>query len=148
MVCITAESNCYLYVDRNIDTGVLTYGYSLFAPAYQNLALRPIDGSTLVDLNSYYMKRWNGTAWENKQRVFTCMHHGRGFATNVTCYALQGGPLPIVLLYQPANCKHCLTTSAEPGKSCSVFVCIDDDVDMSLGTKSWKHPTTPLSAVV
>jgi hypothetical protein len=86
------NQTCYLYVDRNIDTGVLTYGYSLFAPVYQNLAPEtPSTDQHWFDLNSYYMKRWNGTAWENKQRVFVgeCTTNADS-VTSVVCYAIQG----------------------------------------------------------
>jgi hypothetical protein len=89
---LPANQTCYLYVDRNIDTGVLTYGYSLFAPAYQNLAPEtPSTDQHWFDLNSYYMKRWNGTAWENKQRVFVgeCTTDASS-VTSVICYALRG----------------------------------------------------------
>jgi hypothetical protein len=86
------NQTCYLYVDRNIDTGVLTYGYSLFAPVYQNLAPEtPSTDQHWFDLNTYYMKRYSGTAWENKQRVFVgeCTT-GASSVTSVICYALQG----------------------------------------------------------
>jgi hypothetical protein len=89
---LPANQTCYLYVDRNIDTGVLTYGYSLFAPAYRTLPPgTPATDQHWFDLNSFYMKRYSGTAWENKQRVFVgeCVT-GASTVTSVICYALRG----------------------------------------------------------
>lgn len=86
------NQTCYLYVDRNIDTGVLTYGYSLFAPVYQNLApATPSTDQHWFDLNTFYMKRWSGTAWDVKQRVFVgeCTTDADS-VTSVVCYAIQG----------------------------------------------------------
>lgn len=89
---LPANQTCYLYIDRNIVSGALTYSYSLFAPAYQNLApATPSTDQHWFDLNSFYMKRYNGTVWENKQRVFVgeCVT-GASSVTSVICYALQG----------------------------------------------------------
>lgn len=86
------NQTCYLYVDRNIETGVLTYGYSLFAPVYQNLApATPLTDQHWFDLNSFYMKRWNGTTWENKQRVFVgeCVTDASS-VTDLIVYGLRG----------------------------------------------------------
>lgn len=86
------NQTCYLYVDRNIETGALTYGYSLFAPVYQNLApATPSTDQHWFDLNLFYMKRYSGTEWENKQRVFVgeCVTDASS-VTSVTCYAIQG----------------------------------------------------------
>lgn len=89
---LPVNQTIYLYIDRNISTGALTYGYSLLTPIYQNLPPgTPATDQHWFDLNSYYMKRWNGTAWENKQRVFVgeCTTDASS-VTSVICYAIQG----------------------------------------------------------
>lgn len=89
---LPANQTCYLYVDRNISTGALTYGYSLFIPTYQALApSAPSTDQHWFCLNDFYMKRYSGAAWENKQRVFVgeCVT-GASSVTSVICYALCG----------------------------------------------------------
>jgi hypothetical protein len=89
---LPANQTCYLYIDRNIETGVLSYGYSLLAPVYEKLPPgTPTADQHWFDLNSYYMKRWSGTTWDVKQRVFVgeCSTNASS-VTSVVCYALQG----------------------------------------------------------
>jgi hypothetical protein len=86
------NQTCYLYVDRNIETGALSYGYSLLAPVYEKLPPgTPTADQHWFDLNTFYMKRWSGTAWDVKQRVFVgeCTTDASS-VTSVTCYALRG----------------------------------------------------------
>jgi hypothetical protein len=64
-----ASTTTYIYVDRD-NSGALTYGKSVVVPVFQ--VATP---STTTDKHWYnpatgLMKRWNGSAWETKQRVF------------------------------------------------------------------------------
>jgi hypothetical protein len=88
---LPTNSTCYLYVDRNISTGGLSYGYSLLAPTYVTIApSSPSTDQHWFDLNSFYMKRWAGTAWEIKQRVFVGEAvTGASSIMNVITYALK-----------------------------------------------------------
>jgi hypothetical protein len=89
---LPANQTCYLYVNRNIETGVLSYGYSLLAPVYEKLPPgTPTADQHWFDLNTFYMKRWSGTAWDVKQRVFVgeCTTDASS-VTSVICYAIQG----------------------------------------------------------
>jgi hypothetical protein len=89
---LPANQTCYLYIDRNIETGVLSYGYSLLAPIYEKLPPgTPTADQHWFDLNTFYMKRWSGTAWDVKQRVFVgeCTTDASS-VTSVICYAIRG----------------------------------------------------------
>jgi hypothetical protein len=86
------QSAIYLYIDRNISTGALTYGFSLLAPTYATIAPgAPSTDQHWFDLNTFYMKRWNGSAWEIKQRVFVgeCGTNANS-VTSVIAYSLRG----------------------------------------------------------
>lgn len=68
---LPANQTLYLYVDKDISTGILSYGYSSLIDLYQSYA----PSSPTLDqhwFNTAEMKmyRWNGSAWEIKQRVF------------------------------------------------------------------------------
>jgi hypothetical protein len=74
------------------DEGNIEYGYTLLSPIYD--IVPPADPEIdqhYYDINSRYMKRWNGSEWEIKIRVF----HGEATTnedsvTNVIAYALRG----------------------------------------------------------
>lgn len=68
---LPANQTCYLYVDKDINTGLLSYNYSLLSCPRQRVA----PSSPALDqhyFNSVEMKmyRYNGTSWEQKQRIF------------------------------------------------------------------------------
>jgi hypothetical protein len=86
------QSAIYLYIDRNLSSGQLTYGFSLLQPNYAIIApSTPSTDQHWFDLNAFYMKRWNGSAWEIKQRVFVgeCVT-GASSVTSVITYGLRG----------------------------------------------------------
>ncbi len=89
---LPTNSTCFLYIDRNVSTGGLTYGYSLLSPTYATIApTSPSTDQHWFDLNSFYMKRWNGTVWENKQRVFVGEAiTGASNVSSIIIYALKG----------------------------------------------------------
>ncbi len=64
------QSAVFLYIERT-GAEALTYGYSLQVPVYSIVPPSlPIADQHWFDLNNFYMKRWNGSLWEVKQRVF------------------------------------------------------------------------------
>jgi hypothetical protein len=68
---LPANQTCYLYVDKDSNTGLLSYGYSLLPDLYQN----DYPASPTLDQHCFIIPemklyRWNGSLWENKQRVF------------------------------------------------------------------------------
>lgn len=89
---LPTNSTCFLYIDRNISTGGLTYGYSLLTPIHATIApTSPSSDQHWLDLNSFYMKRYTGSAWEIKQRVFVGEAvTGASSVTSVITYALKG----------------------------------------------------------
>jgi hypothetical protein len=88
---LTPNTTCFLYIDRNISTGGLTYGFSTLAPTYATLPpSSPSTDQHWFDLNSFYMKRYTGSAWEIKQRVFVGEAvTGASAVTSVITYALK-----------------------------------------------------------
>ncbi|WP_094603464.1 hypothetical protein SPSIL_015220 [Sporomusa silvacetica DSM 10669] len=68
---LSANQICYLYIDKDVNAGLLSYGYSLLPDLYQGSA----PPSPMLDQHWFNeidqkMYRWNGSAWEVKQRVF------------------------------------------------------------------------------
>lgn len=68
---LPANQTCYLYIDKDISTGLLSYGYSLMTDLYQKAApSSPTLDQHYFNVNDFKMYRWNGSAWEQKQRIF------------------------------------------------------------------------------
>lgn len=64
------SGTAYLYVDRNISTGALTYGHSTVAPVYSTLTPATVTDKHWWNPATGIMQRWTGTVWETKQRIF------------------------------------------------------------------------------
>lgn len=89
---LPAGSTCYLFVNRDPASGALSGGHSLLAPAYSLTApASPANDQHWFDIPRMKMKRWNGSAWEEKQRVFVgeCVTDS-STVTSITHYALRG----------------------------------------------------------
>lgn len=66
-----ANSTCYLYVDKDIATGLLSYGYTTLPDQYLRAApINPILNQHYFNTIEMKMYCYNGSAWDVKQRVF------------------------------------------------------------------------------
>jgi hypothetical protein len=123
------QSAVYLYIDRNISSGQLTYGFSLLQPVYSTIApSTPSTDQHWFDLNSFYMKRYSGSAWVNVQRVFVgeCVT-GASSVTSVITYALKG---------QYFSDKWIPTTSTTYTKDSNIG-CLPVEATLWYSTDSW-----------
>lgn len=71
----------YLYVERNFDDLVTTYGFTTVAPVTgQTEPTAPVTDLHWFDEMSSTMRRWNGTGWEVVYRLFivTFLYSGPG----------------------------------------------------------------------
>lgn len=89
---LAANTTVYLWIDRDATSGALTYGSTTLQPTYQYGA--PAGAAAdqhWFDLAAFAMKRWSGSAWETKQRVFVgeCLTSASAISS-VTTYALRG----------------------------------------------------------
>jgi hypothetical protein len=79
-VIVPASSTSYIYADRSPSTGNVIYGRSGVVPVYQDVApASPATDQHWFDtsgrsganmLSTYKMWRWEGSGWEQVQRVF------------------------------------------------------------------------------
>lgn len=68
---LPASNTCYLYVDQDLSTGLLSYGYSLLPDLYQaSVPTSPTLDQHWFNTAEMKMYRWNGSAWEQKLRIF------------------------------------------------------------------------------
>ncbi|MDP2168404.1 MAG: hypothetical protein Q8J64_08755 [Thermodesulfovibrionales bacterium] len=85
------NSTIFLYIDRN-PHGALICGYSTLVPIYAYSAPgSPATDQHWFDIPSMKMRRYTGTVWEEKQRVFVgeCVTNASD-VTSVTSYAMRG----------------------------------------------------------
>lgn len=89
---LTANTTCFLYVDRNTTTGALTTGFSTLAPAYATVApTSPAVDQHWFNLSTFQMMRWSGGAWAPFQRVFAGEAvTGATAVTIIATYAYRG----------------------------------------------------------
>lgn len=68
---LPSSQTCYLYIDKSITNGIITYGYSLFPDLYQSYApASPSLDQHCYDTVDCKMYRYNGSSWEEKLRIF------------------------------------------------------------------------------
>lgn len=68
---IPANGTYYLYIDKDINTGLLSYGYTASVDQYLKAApSSPVLDQHYFDLNEMKMYRYNGSSWEQKLRIF------------------------------------------------------------------------------
>lgn len=68
---IPASGTYYLYIDKDINTGLLSYGYTNLIDTYSKVApASPVLDQHYFDLNEMKMYRYNGSTWEQKLRIF------------------------------------------------------------------------------
>lgn len=90
---LTASSTLFLYRDRDVASGALSYGFvATLAPVYNAVApSAPAAGQHWFDFGTRQMKRWSGAAWVVVHRVFMgeCVTSGAA-VTSVITYAYRG----------------------------------------------------------
>lgn len=85
---LPSNSTVYLYIDRDISTGLISYNYSSLEDLYQKATPTAVLDQHWYDLNECKMKRYNGSAWEVKQRIFVAKAVTTADATTLTTYPL------------------------------------------------------------
>jgi hypothetical protein len=85
------KSFLQLYIEYNPTTKTATFGYTEVLSVWDYPSAPTIDMHWIDKDNLWIVQQWNGTAWENKQRVFVgeCTTDASS-VTSVTCYAIQG----------------------------------------------------------
>lgn len=86
---LPSNSTVYLYIDRDISTNIISYGYSSLEDVYQKAAPTATLDQHWYDVNECKMKRYNGSSWESKQRIFVAKSVTTTDATTLTIYPLQ-----------------------------------------------------------
>lgn len=89
---LTASSTLYLYVDRNVSTGALTYGFTNLAPNYgYGTTKSTVSGQHTYRIDEGMMYVGNGSGATAVQRVFLgeCVT-GASTVISVITYALMG----------------------------------------------------------
>ena len=89
---LPASSTVYLYADRNVSTGVISYGYTTLAPVYNlNGGISVANGQHTYVANDGVMFVGNGSTKTPVQRVFMGEAvTGVSSVTSVTTYACNG----------------------------------------------------------
>jgi hypothetical protein len=65
------NQTCYLYVDKDKSTGLLSFGYTTSLDLYLSAApASPVLDQHYFNTVEMKMYRYNGTTWEEKQRIF------------------------------------------------------------------------------
>ena len=88
---LPANNTCYLYVDKDANTGILSYGYTLSKDQY----LPTAPSSPILDqhyFNTVEMKmyRYNGNSWEEKRRIFIASVSTGASNATISHYPLSG----------------------------------------------------------
>ena len=86
---LPSNSTAYLYVDRDISTNLISYGYSSLEDVYQKTAPTATLDQHWYDVSKCQMLRYNGSAWEVKQRIFVAKAVTTASATTLTIYPLR-----------------------------------------------------------
>lgn len=86
---VPASGIYYLYIDKDINTGLLSYGYTASVDQYLKAAPSlPVLDQHYFDLNEMKMYRYNGSAWEQKLRIFIAMVVSTTSAVTVGIYSM------------------------------------------------------------
>ncbi|WP_196606598.1 hypothetical protein [Pectinatus frisingensis] len=87
---IPANGTYYLYIDRDINTGILSYGYTATPDDYLKVApASPVLDQNYFNTTDMKMYRYNGSAWEQKLRIFVASVVTTASAATITPYALE-----------------------------------------------------------
>ena len=86
---LPSNSTVYLYIDRDISTGLISYNYSSLEDLYQKATPTATLDQHWYDTNECKMKRYNGSTWEVKQRVFVAKAVTDTITATLTIYPLK-----------------------------------------------------------
>ncbi|WP_196601660.1 hypothetical protein [Pectinatus frisingensis] len=87
---IPANGTYYLYIDRDINTGILSYGYTATPDDYLKVApASPVLDQNYFNTTDMKMYRYNGSAWEQKLRIFVASVMTTASAATITPYTLE-----------------------------------------------------------
>lgn len=87
---LPASNTCYLYIDKDISTGLLSYGYTTSADQYLKAApSNPVLDQCYFNTNEMKMYHYNGSAWEVKQRIFMASVVTTASAATITMYPMM-----------------------------------------------------------
>ena len=68
---LPANNTCYLYIDKDASTGLLSYGYTVSPDQYMAAApSSPVLDQHYFNTAEMKMYRYNGSSWEEKRRIF------------------------------------------------------------------------------
>lgn len=95
---IPASSTYYLYVDKDISTGLLSYGITAKEDTYSSASpASPVLDQCYFNTVEMKMYHYNGSAWEQKLRVFVAKAVSTASAVTITPYNMTSR-IPLSLL--------------------------------------------------
>ena len=93
---IPASGTYYLYIDRDMSTNLLSYGYTTTADTYGKVAPpSPVLDQCYFNTNEMKMYRYNGSAWEQKLRIFVASVTTSTTAATINPYPLTSKAAPV-----------------------------------------------------
>jgi hypothetical protein len=100
---LPANQTNYLHVDRDISTGLISYGSSLLSDLYQKIVpSSPTLDQHYFNTNEMKMYRYNGSAQEVKQRIFIAKVVTDSSTATITHYPLKSR-VPIITINGNSN---------------------------------------------
>ena len=87
---IPANSTYYLYIEKDMSTGLLSYGRTANEDTYSKAApSSPVLDQCYFNTNEMKMYRYNGSAWEQKWRIFVAKAVSTNSAVTLTQYPME-----------------------------------------------------------
>jgi hypothetical protein len=87
---IPANGTYYLYVDKDISTGLLSFGLTANQDTYTKVApTSPVLDQCYFNTNEMKMYRWNGSSWEPKLRVFVASVVSTASVVTIVPYSME-----------------------------------------------------------
>ena len=93
---IPASGTYYLYIERDMSTNLISYGYTATADTYGKAApSSPVLDQCYFNTNEMKMYRYNGSAWEQKLRIFVASVTTSATVATVTPYPMTSKAAPV-----------------------------------------------------
>ena len=87
---IPANSTYYLYIEKDMSTGLLSYGRTANEDTYSKAApSSPVLDQCYFNTNEMKMYHYNGSAWEQKWRIFVAKAVSTNSAVTLTQYPME-----------------------------------------------------------